>query len=104
MTAGSPDTAELLTRASRGDGLAVEQLMKRHRRRLRQMVAIRMHPSLAARVDPSDVVQEALADASQRLPDYLRDRPLRSTPGCAVLPGSGWWISTGSTSARVSGV
>src|SRR5262249_37440030 len=31
---------------------------------------------LAARLDPSDVVQESLADAARRLPDYLRDRPL----------------------------
>jgi RNA polymerase sigma-70 factor (ECF subfamily) len=31
-------------------------------------------------VDPSDVVQEALADAARRLPAYLRDRPLPFFP------------------------
>jgi RNA polymerase sigma-70 factor (ECF subfamily) len=40
------------------------------------MVAVRMDPRLAARVDPSDIVQEALADATVHLSDYLRDRPL----------------------------
>ena len=35
---------------------------------------------MAARIDPSDVVQEALADAAQELSDYLRDRPLPFYP------------------------
>lgn len=79
-SAPPPDTEELLRRAGGGDGSAVEQLLGRHRQQLRQMVAVRMDPRLAARVDPSDVVQEALADASQRLPDYLRRRPLPFYP------------------------
>ena len=45
------------------------------------MVAVRLDRRLAARVDPSDVVQEALADAAPRpLDDYLRDRPLPFYP------------------------
>jgi RNA polymerase sigma-70 factor (ECF subfamily) len=40
------------------------------------MVALRLDRRLAARVDPSDIVQEALAEAHRRLADYLRDRPL----------------------------
>jgi RNA polymerase sigma-70 factor (ECF subfamily) len=39
-----------------------------------------MDRRLAARIDPSDVVQEALAEAGQRLDDYLRDRPLPLYP------------------------
>jgi RNA polymerase sigma-70 factor (ECF subfamily) len=39
-----------------------------------------MDRRLAARVDPSDVVQEALAEAAQRLDDYLRERPLPFYP------------------------
>ena len=54
--------------------------MDRHRARLRQMVAVRIDPRLAARVDPSDVVQEALAEAAQKLPDYVRHRPLPFYP------------------------
>jgi RNA polymerase sigma-70 factor (ECF subfamily) len=40
------------------------------------MVAVRMDPRMAARVDPSDVVQEALGDAARHLDDYLKGRPL----------------------------
>ena len=66
------DTGELIRRAARGDREAVDGLLARHRDRLRRMVAIRMDKRLAARVDPSDIVQEALAEACQKLPDYLR--------------------------------
>jgi RNA polymerase sigma-70 factor (ECF subfamily) len=44
------------------------------------MVAVRMDPRLAARLDPSDVVQDALAEAARRLDGYLRDRPLPFFP------------------------
>jgi RNA polymerase sigma-70 factor (ECF subfamily) len=40
------------------------------------MLAVRMDPRLASRVDPSDLVQEALADAARLLPGYLRERPM----------------------------
>ena len=77
MTASqSPETEELLERATRGDQQAIEQLLTRYRPRLRQMVMVRMDPRLKSRIDPSDVVQEALMDASRMLPEYLRDRPL----------------------------
>src|SRR5262245_46304346 len=72
----SNDTDELVEQASRGDPLARQQLLVRHRARLRQMVAVRMDPRLAARVDPPDVVQEALGEAAQHLDDYLKARPL----------------------------
>lgn len=71
-----PDTEELLQRARRGDHSAVEQLLGRHRSRLRRMVAVRMDERLSARVDPSDVVQEALSIACKRLPGYLRRPPI----------------------------
>ena len=80
MTEKQPDTDTLLRRAGAGDTSAAGQLLDRNRRRLRQMVAVRIDPRLSARVDPSDVVQEALAEASLRLPDYLRDRPLPFYP------------------------
>jgi RNA polymerase sigma-70 factor (ECF subfamily) len=44
------------------------------------MVAVRLDRRLGARVDPSDVVQEALLDAAQELSDYLRQRPLPFYP------------------------
>src|SRR5205823_9047828 len=66
--------------ARRGDESAGHELLARHRDRLRRMVALRLDRRLAARLDPSDVVQEALADAARKLPAYLRDRPLPFYP------------------------
>jgi RNA polymerase sigma-70 factor (ECF subfamily) len=80
MLAETPDTARLIEEARRGDGRARHDLLVRHRTRLRQMVAARMDRRLAARVDPSDVVQDALAEAQRALDDYLRDRPLPFYP------------------------
>src|SRR5688572_24021646 len=77
---GSSDTDDLIERASRGDGSAVQTLLAAHRDRLRRMVAARLDRRLAARIDPSDVVQEALADATRKLPEYLRARPISFYP------------------------
>jgi RNA polymerase sigma-70 factor (ECF subfamily) len=44
------------------------------------MVEIRLDRRLASRLDPSDVVQEALLDASRDLDGYLRNRPLPFYP------------------------
>jgi RNA polymerase sigma-70 factor (ECF subfamily) len=80
VTTVASDTDGLLHQAGGGDQRAIAQLLDRHRQRLGQMVAVRMDPRLARRVDPSDVVQETLAEAWQKLPDYLRDRPLPFYP------------------------
>src|SRR5260370_37928574 len=44
------------------------------------MVGLRMDRRLAAGLDPSDVVQETLAEAVCQLSDYLRRRPLPFYP------------------------
>jgi RNA polymerase sigma-70 factor (ECF subfamily) len=75
-----PNTDQLLVDVSRGDDSARERLFDRHRHRLRGMVAVRMDPRLKARVDPSDLVQESLAEAHRRLDDYLRKRPMPFYP------------------------
>jgi RNA polymerase sigma-70 factor (ECF subfamily) len=75
-----PDTDQLLRGAEGGDDGARQALLTRHRARLRKMVALHLDHRLAARVDPSDVVQEALADAAARLSDYARRRPLPFYP------------------------
>jgi RNA polymerase sigma-70 factor (ECF subfamily) len=80
MTAAGPDTDVLLDRAASGDVRARQQLLERFRRQLRRMVSLRLDHRLAARVDPSDVVQEALADAGRKLDGYLRVRPLPFYP------------------------
>jgi RNA polymerase sigma-70 factor (ECF subfamily) len=76
----SSETDELLRLAVRGDSRAVERLFVAHRERLRKMIAVRMDRRLAARIDPSDVVQEALAEAVRKMPDYLRKRPIPFYP------------------------
>jgi RNA polymerase sigma-70 factor (ECF subfamily) len=80
MTRQAPDSEELLRRAGQGDRDARQTLLGRHRDRLKKMVAVRIDRRLAARIDPSDVVQEALTDAAQGLSDYLRQPPLPFYP------------------------
>jgi RNA polymerase sigma-70 factor (ECF subfamily) len=76
----NPDSDELLNLAAQGDRSATHQLFARHRTRLKRMVAARLNPRLASRIDPSDIVQESLADAAQNLPDYLARRPISFYP------------------------
>jgi RNA polymerase sigma-70 factor (ECF subfamily) len=75
-----PDTDLLLAAAAGGDAAARDKLLDRHRGRLRRLVSVRLDRRLAARVDPSDVVQETLADAAARLDCYLNERPLPFYP------------------------
>jgi RNA polymerase sigma-70 factor (ECF subfamily) len=80
MPTDSQDTDELLQRASRGDEQARDDLFAQHRDRLRRMVRIYLDRRLAPRVDPSDVIQETLVEATRKLADYLRVRPLPFYP------------------------
>src|SRR3954453_11100847 len=68
---GGRDTEVLLCRANTGDAEARSELLELYRDRLRRMVAIRLDKRLAARVDPSDIVQEAMRDAFNRLSEYF---------------------------------
>src|SRR5262245_28480622 len=80
MPHADADTDDLIARARHGDAAARELLLAYHRGRLRHMVAVRLDRRLASRVDPSDVVQEALADAARKMPEYLKQRPLPFYP------------------------
>lgn len=73
-------TESLLLRAAAGDQRATAGLLENYRPRLRRMVRCRMNPRLSQRFDPSDVVQEALLAASQKLHAYLRERPVPFYP------------------------
>jgi RNA polymerase sigma-70 factor (ECF subfamily) len=72
----SDELAELLARAANGDETAANELFSRYRKRLTQMVRLRLNPRLKGRVDDSDIVQETYLEAARRLPDYLADQPL----------------------------
>ncbi len=80
MHAPKPDTEELLKQAAQGDRSAIDALFAQHRDRLRSMVRLRMDRRLAARMDPSDVVQEALMEAAGKLSEYLAKRPVPFYP------------------------
>jgi RNA polymerase sigma-70 factor (ECF subfamily) len=72
----STETVRLLNSAAAGDRAAVDALLTQHRDPLRAFIACRLDPAVCARLDQSDVVQEALADTVRRLPDYLARRPM----------------------------
>jgi RNA polymerase sigma-70 factor (ECF subfamily) len=76
ITPDSEQTRLLLERAQAGDRRAFERLFDRHRSYLLEVVASRLDPKMQARIDPSDVVQEAQLEAYRRLPDYLIRRPM----------------------------
>lgn len=72
----SAETNQLLDDARIGSNGAVEKLLTRHREPLRRMIALRLDPALARRVDASDVVQEVLIEVNRRLAEYLRQPAL----------------------------
>ncbi|MFO0811168.1 MAG: sigma-70 family RNA polymerase sigma factor [Gemmataceae bacterium] len=67
------ETRDLLAKAETGDAAAVDGLLAAHREGLRRAVALRLDPALARRVDASDIVQDVLLEATQRLKDYLKN-------------------------------
>jgi RNA polymerase sigma-70 factor (ECF subfamily) len=79
MGEAAPDSAEtdrLLRRAQAGDRRAFEELFACYRPYLQQVIAVRLDSKLRTRLDPSDIVQEAQADAYRRLPDFLERQPM----------------------------
>ncbi len=80
MATREPDTEELLRRTAQGDQAALQQLLVHHQGRLLRLIGLRLDRRLVARIDPADVLQEALLEAVRRLPEYLRERPLPFYP------------------------
>lgn len=70
MTSNRDSSDVLLAQARSGDQAAMAELFDRYRKRLRQMVRLRLDRRLQGRVDPSDVLQDAYLEASQRLSAY----------------------------------
>ena len=79
-TTSDAEVEALLVRAGQGDVAARDELLARHRARLWRMIAVRLDRRMAARVDASDVVQDALTEAAGRLSDYVSNRPLPFYP------------------------
>src|SRR3954451_17817692 len=76
MTGESDEVSDLLRRAVDGDAAALRELFSRHRGQLKRMVHLRLSRRLMGRVDDSDVVQEAFADAARRLDEYTQEPSL----------------------------
>ncbi len=80
MTASDASEDQLIELAATGDPSAVKTLFEQHRERLLRMVAVRMDPRVAQRLDASDVVQESLLEAHGKLVEYAETRPLPFYP------------------------
>ena len=80
MTSNTSEIDHLLERVREGSSSAARSLVDAHRGRLRKMVAVRMDRRLQSRVDPSDVVQDVLFEATRRLPRYLESGKLPFYP------------------------
>ncbi len=70
------DFQSLVLRTAQGDSQAVSKLLEQYRDRLKRMVSLRLDRRLHKRVDPSDIVQEALIVAANRLSEYASDPPM----------------------------
>lgn len=73
MWPNNENTRRLLDEAQNGESAAVERLLGEFREPLRQVVHLRLDPALARRVDASDIVQDVMLEANQRLKDYLKN-------------------------------
>ncbi len=73
MDNNSAETSRLLEQARAGDKEALNALFARHRPRLRRMVDLRLDRRLQARIDASDVIQEAHVEVVTRLNEYLNE-------------------------------
>lgn len=72
----STRTIKLLEQVGRGNPEALDRLLRVHRKYVERLVQLRMEPQLSARLDPSDVVQETLVEATRRIDDFLKRRPM----------------------------
>ena len=76
MTGESDEVSGLLRRAVAGEEGPLRELFSRHRAQLKRMVHLRISRRLSGRVDDSDVLQEAFAEAARRLDEYAREPSL----------------------------
>lgn len=65
-------TDKLLADAQRKQSGAADALLGEFREPLRRMIGLRLDPALARRIDASDIVQDVLLEANQRLAEYLK--------------------------------
>ena len=69
-----PGEEQLLNRIAAGDPEALGTLFSKYLPKLKGMVAARIDPRIAARVDESDVMQEVHVEVLRRVPEYIEKR------------------------------
>lgn len=67
------DDLDLLRHAQSGNEDALNEVLIKHRERLKRMVAVRMNQKLQSRIDASDVIQDTFIEASRALDAYLEN-------------------------------
>ncbi len=72
MADSASEIQELIRQSRAGEQTLFGELLIQYRDRLKCAVALRMDKRLYGRVDPSDIVQEAHMEASQRLDEFLQ--------------------------------
>jgi RNA polymerase sigma-70 factor, ECF subfamily len=72
----SARTRSLLDQVQAGNRQALDQLLARYQSELLTFVNRRLDPRVRARLNSSDVVQEAQMEAARRIDDYLKRRPM----------------------------
>lgn len=72
----NPEVERLLERVRAGDPDALGRLLADHREMVRGLVARRLDARMKARLDASDVVQEAQLEMARRIGEYLQRRPM----------------------------
>jgi len=65
--------ADLLERVRAGDADALNALLAHYRERLCRMVGLRLDARVQARVDASDVIQDAFLEITERMQEYLKN-------------------------------
>jgi RNA polymerase sigma-70 factor (ECF subfamily) len=71
MRSTEDSTQCLVKLMMQGDQTAFRDVFEQYRGRLLRAIKFRMDPRLAKRLEAEDIVQEALAEASRRLPEFL---------------------------------
>ena len=87
MNTRSDDTSVWVRSAVAGDAAAIEMLFARYRSQLTRMIAVRLDPRLKGWLDPSDIVQDVLVEASQKMAAELQDNAVEFYPW---LRGLAW--------------
>lgn len=76
MSSAVSQVDELLAAAASGDSSALAALYDRYRRRLEQIIKLRMDRRLQGRVDPADVVQDTYLLVQRKFRDYAANPKL----------------------------